>query len=48
MRHGSLLTARFGLACISRFHSLKCSRMNTSSVAGAVIVPSGCASSAFL
>ena len=40
-RYGSLRIARLGRAFIKRFHSLKCSRMNTSSVAGAVMVPSG-------
>jgi len=39
--HGSRWMARFGRAFIRRFHSLMYSRMNTSSVAGAMMVPSG-------
>ena len=38
--HGSRCTTRFGVAFISRFHSLMYSRMNASSVAGAVMMPS--------
>src|SRR6478735_6611496 len=37
--HGSRWTARWGVAFISRFHSLMYSRMNASSVAGAVMMP---------
>jgi hypothetical protein len=37
--HGSRWTARWGVAFISRFHSLIYSRMNASSVAGAVMMP---------
>ena len=39
---GSRATTRFGLAFINRFHSLMYSRMNASSVAGAVMIPSSC------
>src|SRR5262249_15387450 len=42
-RHGSRRIVSFGSAFISRFHSLMYSRMNISSVAGALIVPSSMA-----